>query len=224
MIRALLLDLDDTLFDRTAAFCAWADHLAWTQRGRSVSGDELRVLGELDARGHRSRREFANDAHARLGFVIDPTMFPAALAEHVMLEDAVARTIARLAEIMRVGIVTNGGTVQRRKLARIGLDEVVHAVFVSGELGTAKPEPEIFARALRWTEQRPADVLFVGDHPEIDLAPAAALGMATAWRRRGSWPQRLRPPTYTIDAIAELAGLVDRHVPPWGAATHEARA
>ncbi|MEJ7604592.1 MAG: hypothetical protein WKG01_42460, partial [Kofleriaceae bacterium] len=132
MIRALLLDLDDTLFDRHAAFSAWADDLAWAQRGRSVSGDELRLLGELDARGQRSRRELANDAYARLGFVIDPNTFPAALAEHVMIEDGVARTITRLAEIMRVGIVTNGGAAQRRKLARIGLEEVVHAVFVSG--------------------------------------------------------------------------------------------
>jgi len=214
VIRALLLDLDDTLFDRNAALCAWGDHLAWTQRGRSLDREELALLLELDARGHRSRREFASDAHGRLGLVIDPNVFPAQLAEHVMIEPGVEATVARLASIMRVGIVTNGGSAQRTKLARIGLDDLVHAVFVSGELGTAKPDPEIFQRALRWTEQRPADVLFVGDHPTIDLAPAAELGMATAWRRRGMWPTGLRAPTYTIDAIAQLAELVE--LPPPG--------
>lgn len=227
MIRALLLDLDDTLFDRNTAFCAWADHQTWMQRGRSIDAEELRILIELDRRGHRSRHDFASDAHEEIGLVVDPAAFPAQLSEHVMIEPDVEATVARIAQVMRVGVVTNGGPAQRTKLARIGLDDVVHAVFVSGELGTAKPDPAIFERALRWTEQQPEDVLFVGDHPEIDLAPAAALGMATAWRRRSplsGWPDTLVPPTYTIDSIARLAELVELRAPAREPGQVEARA
>lgn len=227
MIRALLLDLDDTLFDRNAAFCAWADHQTWTQRGRSIDAEELRMLVELDARGHRSRHDFASDAHAEIGLVIDPDAFPVQLSEHVMIEPGVEATIARIAQVMRVGVVTNGGPAQRTKLARIGLDDLVHAVFISGELGTAKPDLEIFQRALRWTEQQAEDVLFVGDHPEIDLAPAAAIGMATAWRRRSQasgWPETLVPPTYTIESITRLVELVEVRVPAREQVRVEARA
>jgi putative hydrolase of the HAD superfamily len=224
VIRALLLDLDDTLFDRNAAFCAWADHQTWTQRGRRIDPEELRILVELDARGHRSRHDFASDAHAEIGLVVDPVTFPVQLSEHVMIEPGVEATIGRIAQVMRVGVVTNGGPAQRTKLARIGLDDLVHAVFISGELGTAKPDPEIFHRALRWTEQRAEDVLFVGDHPEIDLAPAAALGMATAWRRRGTWPETMQPPTHTIESITRLVELVELRVPARDHIQVEARA
>jgi putative hydrolase of the HAD superfamily len=206
--RALLLDLDDTLFDRTAALRAWAEAVAIAQLGRSLSEREWRVLVEIDGRGHRSREDLAMDARERLGLSIDAQRFAHALVEHVAREAGVVETVAALAETTRIGIVTNGGSAQREKLRTIGLEKIVHAVFVSGELGMAKPALAIFDRALRWTEHAPAEVLFVGDDPVIDLAPAASLGMATAWRRRDhAWPTELAAPTYRIDSIAELRAL-----------------
>ena len=200
--RALLLDLDDTLFDRGAAFLAWlADRL-----GRAPEPGELAAWAEIDRRGHRPRAEFAADA-ARRGVAVDPDRFPFELAEHVEPEAGAREAVGRLAARLRVGVVTNGGAAQREKLARIGLAGVVHAVFVSGELGSAKPAAAIFERALAWTEAAPHDVLFAGDDPIVDLAPAAALGMATAWRVRGEWPRWLAPPAHRIHSVAALVAL-----------------
>ncbi|MEO8698576.1 MAG: HAD family hydrolase [Kofleriaceae bacterium] len=192
----MLLDLDDTLFDRTAAFARWA-------RAR---GFDATALTAIDRRGHRARSEFAGDA-ARLGMTIDPERFPFELAEHVEPEPAVRETVEALARSHRVAIVTNGGGAQRVKLARLALDGIVHAVFVSSEVGSAKPDHAIFERALAWLELPAGEVLFVGDEPAIDLAPAAALGMATAWRVRSEWPVRQPPPTHTITSIPELEAL-----------------
>lgn len=206
--RALLIDLDDTLFDRTAALRAWADVRARAELGRPLAAAEWQQLIELDGRGHRSRDDFAADLRAHLGITVDAARFGHLLVEHIAREPGVVETVAALARDRRVAIVTNGGTAQRAKLVALGLDSVVHAVFVSSEVGSAKPALGIFERALRWTEHAPADVLFVGDDPVIDLAPAAALGMATAWRARGrTWPRELAVPTHRIDSIAELAAL-----------------
>jgi HAD superfamily hydrolase (TIGR01509 family) len=206
--RALLLDLDDTLFDRAAALRAWSEAAARAELGRGLTPAEWHVLREIDGRGHRPRERFAADARSRLGLTVDPTRFAHALAEHVVPEPGVTETLARLAADRRIAIVTNGGSAQRGKLAALGLDGLVHAVFVSGELGIAKPALEIFERALRWTEHAASDVLFVGDDAVIDLAPAAVLGMATAWRARDQrWPAELAPPTYRIDDFAEVAQL-----------------
>ena len=112
-------------------------------------------------------------------------------------------TIVRLTNSRRIAIVTNGGAAQRMKLERLGLTSI--KAFVSEELGVAKPHREIFERALRWSELPASDVMFVGDMPAIDLAPAAALGMATAWRVRGEWPAELAAPTHRIHSITELA-------------------
>jgi len=205
VIRGLLFDLDDTLFDRGVAFAAWADGLAAIQLGRALEPAERAHLVEIDRRGHRSRHEFAADARA-LGLAIDPEAFPFQLAEHVEPEPGVYEAVSNLARDRRVAIVTNGGPAQRVKLQRIGLDSIVRMVMVSGELDVAKPHPAIYQRALHWSELAPAEVVVVGDHPEVDLAPAAALGMATAWRVRPgvAWPVTRAPPTYRLKRLADL--------------------
>ena len=200
--RAILLDLDDTLFDRTAALRSWA------AAQRELSPDEWQLLLEIDGRGHRPREAFAADARERLGLAVDAARFGHALVEHIAPEPGVAEAVAELAASRRVAVVTNGGTPQRAKLQKLGLDSIVHAVFVSSEVGIAKPSLAIFETALKWTENAAADVLFVGDDPLIDLAPASSLGMATAWRARSTtWPGELAPPTHQIGAIREVAQL-----------------
>lgn len=200
--RALLLDLDDTLFDRGAAFHAWLAH----RLGRAPGPEELAAWTELDQRGRRPREELAAGA-ARLGVAVDPARFPFELAEHVEPEAGARAALGRLAARLRVGVVTNGGPAQRDKLARLGLADVVHAVFLSSELGVAKPASAIFERALAWTEVAPYDVLFAGDDPIVDLAPAAAHGMVTAWRVRGEWPRWLAPAAHRLHSVAELEEL-----------------
>ncbi len=204
VFRGLLLDLDDTLFDRGAAFDAWCDGIAQLQLGRVLEPGERESLHGFDRRGHRSRHEFADDARG-LGLTVDAARFPFELADHIVPEAGVIDTIAELAGSRRVAIVTNGGGAQRIKLQRIGLEKIVRMVMVSEEVGFAKPDARIFERALAWSELRADEILFVGDEPVIDLAPAASLGMATAWRVRGArWPQELAPPSYRITAIDQL--------------------
>lgn len=206
MFRALLLDLDDTLFDRGAAFAAWADATARAQLGRPLTADELATLIALDGRGHAPRDGFAAAARARLGLAIHTRDLSAQVAAHAVPEPGARETLVALARTHRIGIVTNGASVgQRAKLARIGLADVAHTLFISAEVGAAKPAPAIFEQALRWTGSAPHEVLFVGDEPVIDLAPAARLGMATAWRARSTWPRELAPPTHRIARVADLA-------------------
>ncbi len=203
--RALLLDLDDTLFDRTAAFESWAE----LAMGRALTTAESQLLLELDGRGHRSREAFAADARTHFGLSVDPAQFGHMLARHIVREAGTVETVTQLAADRRIAIVTNGGSAQRAKLAAIGLADIVHEVFVSGEVGITKPSLGIFERALHWTQHAPEHVLYVGDDPVIDLAPAASLGMATAWRvvRGRTWPSELALPTHRIDRITELAAL-----------------
>lgn len=204
MYRAVFLDLDDTLFDRTAAFLRWAREALPTLD----DGDEQWLI-EHDARGRRPRLEFATDLALRFELSMRPELiasaFPLQLASHVEREAGVREQIARLAIQTRVAVVTNGsGAAQRMKLRRLGLDQLVHAVFISGELGIAKPAPEMFQHALRWSGQAAADCLFVGDDPVNDIAPAAALGLVTAWRERCAWPSGLAPPTHRLPSLAAL--------------------
>jgi putative hydrolase of the HAD superfamily len=203
VFRALFLDLDDTVFDRGAAFGRWV-----RARIGTLDDTALRLLVEIDDRGRRSRDDVAAYIATRYRVTIDPDAFSLELAEHVEPEPGAREMIARLAATRRVAIVSNGGgPAQRAKLARAGLADVVHAVFVSGELGETKPAPAIFERALRWAEHAATDCLFVGDDPSNDLAPAAALGMPTAWIAREPWPEELAAPRFTLRSLAELEAI-----------------
>jgi HAD superfamily hydrolase (TIGR01549 family) len=206
VFRGIFFDLDDTLFDRTAALRRWvARHVG------ALDAAELAWVIELDDRGRQPRLVFAAGIVERYGLQRTVTelasAFPGELAAQVEPEPGVGDVLARLASRCRVAIVTNGGASQRDKLARAGLAGLVSTVFVSGELGIAKPAPEIFERALAWSELPPGECLFVGDDPKHDTA---ALGMATAWRTRDvparveAWPPGLASPRFTIRTIAEL--------------------
>jgi putative hydrolase of the HAD superfamily len=207
MYRAMFFDLDDTLFDRTAALRRWvAAHLG------ALDDEATAWLLELDDRGRRPRLHFAAGVIERFGLhrtVTDvASAFPGELATCVQPEPGVRDTLVRFAAQSRIAIVTNGGAAQREKLARAGLADLVETVFVSNELGSAKPARAIFEHALAWSGVAPSECLFGGDDPINDIAPAAAMGMSTAWLPRGPWLGPPLAPTYTIASIAQLVDLV----------------
>lgn len=203
VFRAIFFDLDDTLFDRTAALVRWVA----AQIG-AVDDDALAWVIELDDRGRRPRLHFAAGVIQRFGLHRTVTelaaAFPCELAVQVEPEPGVRATLEQFAATHSVAVVTNGGASQRDKLARAGLADIVETVFVSGELGIAKPARGIFEHALAWSSAAPRECLFVGDDPVNDIAPAAAIGMATAWLPRGTWTGDAVP-SFTIASIPQLA-------------------
>jgi HAD superfamily hydrolase (TIGR01549 family) len=85
----------------------------------------------------------------------------------------------------KLGIITNGppGAHQRQKLTVAGLDQFFDArhVFISSEVGAAKPDPRIFAHALETIGARPEEALFVGDSLPSDAGGALSAGLAAYW-------------------------------------------
>ncbi|HEY0251216.1 MAG TPA: HAD family hydrolase [Kofleriaceae bacterium] len=202
----LFFDLDDTLFDRTAALLRWvARHVG------ELSRDELDRVIDLDDRGRRNRLLFGAVLIEQYGLERSvaelATAFPAELAAQVEPEPGTRAALERLAP-HRICVVSNGGASQREKLVRAGVADLVEHVIISSELGIAKPALGIFEHALAWAETSAARCLFIGDDPVNDIAPAATLGMATAWRIRGSYPDGAIEPTYRIRSISELADLL----------------
>jgi FMN phosphatase YigB (HAD superfamily) len=90
------------------------------------------------------------------------------------LPDALFR--ARGAGI-RLGIVSNSEGRLQSVLDRIGLLDWFEVVIDSHLEGVAKPDPEIFQRALKRMDVAPAHAVYAGDLPEVDLVGANAAGM-----------------------------------------------
>jgi 5'-nucleotidase len=95
--------------------------------------------------------------------------------------------VGQLARRYRLGLIANHPSQSRARLAELGLLERVEVVVLGEEQGLYKPDPALFRRAMDQAGARASDCLMVGDRLDHDIAPAAAVGMATAWIR---WPDR----------------------------------
>ena len=228
-LRAILFDIDDTLFP-TTKFAGRARRRAvdaMVHAGLDV--DPEAAYAELE----EVVREFSsNYGHhfdklvLRLGARLRPGVHPAiviasgicayhAAKEHIRpYPDAVRALAALAATDLRRGVVTNGLTVkQAEKLVRLGLERAFspNAIFISEELGVAKPHPKIFSIACESLSIRPSEALYVGDHPSKDIDPAHEAGLFTCLRRgegRHGEETAVHEPDFTVDTMDELVTIL----------------
>ncbi len=222
--RAVFFDLDDTLIDRAGAFARYVDSLVSRHPAAfpvARRAEAVAWLHAVDGRGGTARSAFCEQVtEAFPGLGLTPEALWEDLATHLprlVQEDAgVCDWVADVVRSRPVAVVSNGSArVQRTKLARAGLADVLTEVFLSGEVGASKPDARIFEAALAHVGREPEEVLHVGDDPERDVVGAAKLGLATCWVSHGRpWPSALPPPTFTVECIPsrldDIAGVLTR--------------
>jgi putative hydrolase of the HAD superfamily len=212
--RAVFFDLDDTLIDRAGAFERYIEDLisrypaAFPLERRD---EDLATLHALDRRGYTDRAIFCRQvimAFPGLGVPAEVLWedFATRLPCFILPQPEVRELVKWVKTRWKVAVVSNGSSrVQRAKLARAGLADVLPDVFLSGEVGAWKPDPRIFAAALVHVGCEPAEVLHVGDDPMRDIAGAARVGMASCWISGGrNWPVEQHLPTFIISRVEEL--------------------
>jgi HAD superfamily hydrolase (TIGR01549 family) len=130
-----------------------------------------------------------------------------ALLDHAieLLEAVAART--------RLGMITNGGSVEQRlKITTVGLNHYFPEPLISDEVGAQKPDPAIFQKALSTLEVAASDAVYIGNSFVNDIEGAAAVGMDTIWLDHygsGPPPQAATTPTLTttsLRAVREFLG------------------
>ncbi len=219
MLRAVLFDLDDTLYDRSALVLRIAREqtVAFSEPlGRIDPAVFVERLIELDAHGYGSKPA----AYAR---IVSELGLPPALAETLerhfwetydaLSEPAQEAQVvlgALRAQGLKLGVVTNGrSTRQALKLERLGVAPFFDAVLVSQSEGVRKPERTIFERAVARCGVAAGEALFVGDHPENDVAGARAAGLIAVWKRVPHWKMTL-PDVPAVDMLSELLPLIQQ--------------
>jgi len=152
----------------------------------SLHKDVLRVLR---FRNTLLRFGLKNEALAvRLGRVyiaqcpLRPALMPGALE---LLNDLQRR--------YRLHIITNGfDEVQRVKITSSGIQDHFHVVLTSEMAGARKPDPRIFASALKRAKAQANESLMIGDSVRADIEGARGAG----------WDQAHFAPTGTLDQQA----------------------
>lgn len=106
---------------------------------------------------------------------------------------------------VKLGVVSNFEPWLEDVLALQGVDHLFAAVAISGKLGVAKPDPEIFRWAIREAGADPAATLHVGDQPANDVDAARAVGITPVLIDRFA---RYPEPNGT-HRVSSLLGLVE---------------
>jgi len=82
-------------------------------------------------------------------------------------------------------------------------------VVISGREGMEKPDPAIYRLALERAGVAPEDAAFVGDNPEFDVHPPAALGMFPVLIDRRGRHEDFAGPGVRITDLADLASALE---------------
>ena len=86
-------------------------------------------------------------------------------------------------------IITNGfKEVQHKKLKSSGLENYFTKIFISEELRTPKPDPDIFEYALKSANARKSKSLMIGDDWEVDILGALRFGINAVYFKPVSLP------------------------------------
>lgn len=213
-LKGLVFDLDNTLIDRASALRAWLNAKLPNQPAlinHAIIQDNLGYSPRPQwcdwlARHHPdSSEQLWEQLRTELGRYVPHT--------HAHLG-----ALKQLSQRYTLAILSNGGSFnQRLKLQSSGLSAAFEPqhIFISEELGLAKPAPQAFLHVCEQLQCAPHELLFIGDHPIHDIQAPQALGFKTAWiALNRPWTERTFAPDLSVSNLAALLDLLNQEPTP----------
>jgi len=222
-LKAVLFDVDDTLFDRNGAqlmvldviACEFRDLFAGIDRQELVDAflesdrvTTLEFYGDgsiVDGVRVRRARMFLDllgldEAHAGAIAELYVEVYPRMNAP----VDGAVTVVEALASKFQLGIVSNGlPDVQYQKLETLGIRHFFGCIVLSEEFGIRKPDPAIFWHAAGLLGREPQECLYVGDSYIADVVGGKKAGLRVCWFNPGG----LHPPQVGVECDFEVRAL-----------------
>jgi putative hydrolase of the HAD superfamily len=230
-IKAILFDLDDTLFDRTTAVertlqamsnefpglfsgitadkiiraFFHSDEIATLEFNKGLSLEDTRLFRD---------REFLKSLGLDQGYApaIDAFYVKYYPTNKVFVAGA-KQIIERLARAYRLGLISNGNAIdQYQKLDNLGIRHLLNCTILSEEIGIRKPDPRIFQEASGLLKISVEECLYVGDSYDNDIIGARNAGMRACWfnPRDIPSPQTTVIPDFKISTLDQLTDILSR--------------
>jgi HAD superfamily hydrolase (TIGR01549 family) len=205
LIRTVIFDLDDTLFDHQHSRRCGLKVLRKTHSEfNKISLEELEKEHErllsldypnvLDGKqsivdGTIERIKILcsiygvtlNDGEARA----TTELYRSAYATNRQAIPGSDKLLEYLSTHVKVGVITNGlRTVQEEKLKICMVEKYIEFLVISEEVGYRKPDRRIFEEALKRADTKPGEAIYVGDSWDFDIVSASQCGIKTIWLNR----------------------------------------
>ena len=110
-----------------------------------------------------------------------------------------------------LSLLTNGPSdIQREKIGDLQIESYFDHIIIAGEVGYAKPDPQIFKCLIKEYSIPASQILYVGNSQKHDLFGAYTAGLQVCWINRNN--EKLNPetlkPNYEINNLSELLEIL----------------
>lgn len=200
MVRAVIFDLDDTLYDYSflhmKALKALEDYTcvhygvtaAQFQSAFSTARAETKKTLNNTGASH-NRMLYCQKTLENLG--LSPAdgalemyeTYWTYILEHMILREGAAELLEICGDRgIKIGVCSDlTAHIQHRKLRALGIASQIDALVTSEEVGVEKPDPRMFALILKKLRCGPEQALFVGDSLMRDIQGAEKAGLRALW-------------------------------------------
>jgi putative hydrolase of the HAD superfamily len=221
VIRAVIFDIDNTLTDFMKMKRAAVDSAveSMIDAGLQVRKDVMveKIFDIYWKEGVEDQKIFDKVLKAEFGG-IDYKLLAAGIVGYRRAK-AGSMTLyphvhLTLLELMRLGIKSVALSDAPKlevwlRIVGLGLHHFFDHVVTSADLGTHKPAPEPFRKALEILGTEPEQTLMVGDWAERDVAGAKNLGIRTAWAKYGDTQgTKDSGADFVLADILDLVGII----------------
>ncbi|KRM45410.1 HAD family hydrolase [Lentilactobacillus parafarraginis] len=234
MIKAIVFDVDDTLYDPRPSFERafkqvfaneitddlmdhfYCNYLQQEQLVEAKSNQEKDLkLSKQEITFHclhHSFKEFALNGLTQQKAQQFSRQYTE-LTRNIKLFDGLTTVFNKLTEKFTLGIITNGATdIQLAKIMRLKLHHWFgrERIITSEDADTRKPDPMIFTLMNRKLELHGNEMIYVGSSYLTDIVPAKKAGWQTVWynNHNGTIADPSIIPDQTVNNSAQLQELL----------------
>lgn len=227
MIKNILFDLDDTIFDfHLAEKIALKKTLM--QVGVDPTDEIMASYSEINKehwrmleRGEITRDALKTSRYRKLfdSYGLETSEFEAAGAYEVLLGvghyyiEGAHELLEELCGKYDLYIVSNGTTcVQKGRIASSDIEKYVKGIFISQEIGVNKPAKEFFDACFAQMDgAKREESVIIGDSLTSDIQGGANAGITSIWfNPNGKENNTGICPDYEIRSLAEIPALIEK--------------
>ncbi len=223
MIKAILIDIDDTLLDfklcseqailKACSTTGVSFNKKLTETFSAVTAEYWKKIEKGELTKLELRRDRFNEVFRICGIDFNGEKFEKIYLSELFESNVTIEGAKELLEILskryKLCAASNAPYAQQiNRLTKAGLLPYFSEIFVSEKIGAEKPSSSFFDYVLEALKLPPNEILIIGDSITADISGGLACGMHTCHfaRKKTNTPTEIRP-EYSVNNLLDILKL-----------------